>query len=107
MDGKAAVKQHLHRRQRPEPGDAAQHPPHRRDRYQTGGMVQQMHRDIGQHDEPGGEPQLAAHIRVLRRPAGPFYLPFSLRAAAIIWRSASMLTAPGTISSPITKPGVP
>ena len=69
MDCETAVEQHLHRRQRPERGEKAQPLRHRRQRHQTDRMVQQVRRDIGQHEQPGGEPQPTAHVQGLRRPA--------------------------------------
>ena len=61
MDQKAAIEQRLCRRVRPDQKDVGQHHFHRRQRDQADGVVEQMHRHIGEHHQARKKPQSADH----------------------------------------------
>ena len=51
MDEEAAVEQHLRRAVRPDAEDVPQHVFHRLERDEADGMVEEMHRHIGEHHQ--------------------------------------------------------
>jgi hypothetical protein len=61
MNEKAAIEQRLSRRARPNPDDVAEDIFHGLKREQTHGVVQQMHRHVGEHHQAGAEAQPPDH----------------------------------------------
>src|SRR6516165_1948212 len=61
MDEKAAVEQRLGRAVRPDPEDVPQHVFHCFERDEADGVVEQMHRHVGEHHKARKKPQSSDH----------------------------------------------
>src|SRR5438105_6439163 len=67
MDEKAAVEQHLRWAVRPDAENVPQHVFHRLERNQADGVIEEMHRHIGEHHQARRKPQLPDHRRAPAR----------------------------------------
>ncbi len=63
MDEETAIEQRLRRSIRPDSEDVPQHVFHRLERYQADGVVEEMHRHIGEHRQARKKPHSTNHRR--------------------------------------------